>query len=58
MQDDAGKFGVALLNVVLLALAGNAMGMLLACIFPDITIAVMAAPILILPLMMFSGARA
>ena len=31
------------------------MGLFLACIFPDIAVALVVAPMLIMPLMMFSG---
>lgn len=54
-QADAILYLWAMLVLVLLALTGNAMGLCLACIFPDVAIALMAAPLFILPLMMFSG---
>lgn len=54
-QADAILYFWAMLILVLLALTGNAMGLFLACIFPDVAVALMAAPLFILPLMMFSG---
>jgi len=55
LQPHALNFFVSIITLVLLALAGNAMGLFLACLFSDVAIALMVAPMLILPLMMFSG---
>ncbi|CAE8632163.1 unnamed protein product [Polarella glacialis] len=54
-QADAGKFGITLVVLILLALAGNAIGLFLACIFSDVAIALTIAPMVVLPLMMFCG---
>jgi len=54
-QNDGFKFLICILTLILLALAGNAMGLFLACIFTDVSIALAVAPMVILPLMMFSG---
>jgi len=54
-QNDGFKFLVCIITLILLALAGNAMGLFLACVFTDVTIALAVAPLVILPLMMFSG---
>jgi len=54
-QPLADKFLVCLVCLVLLAMAGGAIGLFLACIFPDIAIALIVAPMIVLPLMMFSG---
>jgi len=54
-QNDGFKFLICIITLILLALAGNAMGLFLACIFTDVAIALAVAPMVILPLMMFSG---
>jgi len=54
-QPHAGRFFVFVVLRTLLALSANAMGLFLACIFPDIAVALAVAPLLILPLIMFSG---
>lgn len=55
LQASADKFFIAIVILILLALCGNAIGLFLACIFSDVAVALMAAPVMILPLMMFSG---
>eukprot|EP00931_Biecheleriopsis_adriatica_P003136 TRINITY_DN10444_c0_g1_i1.p1 TRINITY_DN10444_c0_g1~~TRINITY_DN10444_c0_g1_i1.p1 ORF type:complete len:649 (+),score=128.43 TRINITY_DN10444_c0_g1_i1:60-2006(+) len=49
------KYLVMQLLLVILALSSNSFGLFLACVFPDVAIALAVAPIIILPLMMFSG---
>ena len=55
LQNDASRFGSAILTNILLGLSSNSFGLFLACIFPDVAIALLVAPLIILPLMMFSG---
>jgi len=55
LQADGEKFAVCLLTLVLLALSGNSIGLFLGCLFEDVSIALLVAPMVILPLMMFSG---
>lgn len=54
-QPDVEKFFMTIGFLNLLALAGNSMGLFLACIFPDMAVALAIAPLIILPLVMFSG---
>lgn len=54
-QADAMKYLVFQLILILLALASNAIGLFLACIFEDVAVALVVAPLILLPLMMFSG---
>ena len=54
-QNDGARFGSAILTIILLGLSSNSFGLFLACIFPDVAIALLIAPLIILPLMMFSG---
>ena len=54
-QPSAHKFALAIATLVLLAHAGTAIGLFLACLFPEIAVALAVAPLVILPLMMFSG---
>jgi ABC-type multidrug transport system ATPase subunit len=54
-QNDGVKYLICVIILILLALAGNAMGLFLACIFTDVSIALAVAPMVILPLMMVSG---
>lgn len=54
-QPSADKFIIYGIVLILMALTGNAMGLFIACIFPDVAIALQVAPIIILPLVMFSG---
>ena len=37
------------------ALCGSGLGILIASVFPDIAVALQVAPVIILPLMIFSG---
>jgi ABC-type multidrug transport system ATPase subunit len=55
MQADLEKYLIFVVFNILLALSGNAMGLFVACIFPDVTIALAVAPIFLMPLIMFSG---
>jgi hypothetical protein len=54
-QPVAEKYLMFLGFLILLALAGNSLGLFLACIFPDVAVALAVAPVIILPLVMFSG---
>ena len=54
-QASGHKFALAIATLVLLAHAGTAIGLFLACLFPEIAVALAVAPLVILPLMMFSG---
>lgn len=54
-QPSAGKFCVFFVIRALLALSANAMGLFLACVFPDIAVALAVAPLVVLPLIMFAG---
>eukprot|EP00927_Polykrikos_kofoidii_P066646 TRINITY_DN62206_c0_g1_i1.p1 TRINITY_DN62206_c0_g1~~TRINITY_DN62206_c0_g1_i1.p1 ORF type:complete len:664 (+),score=76.22 TRINITY_DN62206_c0_g1_i1:24-1994(+) len=54
-QPSAEKFFTFIGFLILMGLAGNAMGLCLACLFQDIAIALAVAPMFILPLIMFSG---
>lgn len=55
LRHEGGKFLLYLVVLVLLAYASNAVGLFLACIFPDVQIGLVVAPMVVLPLMMFSG---
>ena len=55
LQADGMRFLNCLVTMVLLALSGNAIGLFLACLFSDVALALMVAPMVILPFMMFSG---
>lgn len=55
LQADGMRFLSCLVTMVLLALSGNAIGLFLACLFSDVALALMVAPMVILPFMMFSG---
>ena len=54
-QASGHKFALAIATLVLLAHAGTAMGLFLACLFPQIEVALQVAPLVVMPLMMFSG---
>eukprot|EP00929_Paragymnodinium_shiwhaense_P048241 TRINITY_DN24414_c0_g1_i1.p1 TRINITY_DN24414_c0_g1~~TRINITY_DN24414_c0_g1_i1.p1 ORF type:complete len:663 (+),score=98.59 TRINITY_DN24414_c0_g1_i1:38-2026(+) len=54
-QNDVSHYLSFIFITILLALAGNGMGLCLACAFPDVTVALAVAPLMILPLIMFSG---
>lgn len=54
-QPSGEKYVICIIILVLLALAGNAIGLFIACVFQDLAVALMVAPLAILPLMMFSG---
>lgn len=54
-QASAEKFLTFLALLILLYLAGNSLGLFLACVFSDVTVALAIAPLFILPLVMFSG---
>jgi len=55
LQPILDKYLIFVAFNILLALAGNAMGLFLACIFPDVAIALAVAPLFLMPLIMFSG---
>ena len=44
LQADGEKFAVCLLTLVLLALSGNSIGLFLGCLFEDVSIALLVAP--------------
>jgi ATP-binding cassette subfamily G (WHITE) protein 1 len=48
-------FFLFLLTNILLALCGNSMGMFFASVFPDLKVALALTPMIIMPLMLFSG---
>lgn len=43
LRPEFGRFANAVLTVILLALSGNAIGLFLACIVPDVAIALLVA---------------
>mmetsp|Transcript_50052 Transcript_50052/g.89833 ORF Transcript_50052/g.89833 Transcript_50052/m.89833 type:complete len:652 (-) Transcript_50052:66-2021(-) len=55
LKQTADAYLMCLTILALLALCGNGIGLFLACIFPDVAVALLVAPMIILPLMMFSG---
>jgi len=55
LQPTFDKFAKFVGMNILLALAGNGMGLFFACVFPNIQIALAVAPLCVLPLVMFSG---
>ncbi|KAI9140959.1 ABC-2 type transporter-domain-containing protein [Paraphysoderma sedebokerense] len=54
-QDDAGKFLILAACTILLSLSGTAIGTLSACAFNSLNMALAIIPMLLLPLMIFSG---
>eukprot|EP00127_Corallochytrium_limacisporum_P002802 Clim_evm15s141 gene=Clim_evmTU15s141 len=54
-QADAGKFFIYTLTLILLANAGGAIGIFAGCAFSDLAVANAILPLIILPLMIFSG---
>ena len=44
LQADGVKFANCLLTLVLLALCGNSIGLFLGCLFPDVSVALLVAP--------------
>jgi hypothetical protein len=55
LQKTALKYVIATGFTVLLALCGSAIGMLAACAFDNLAVALMLVPLILLPLMLFSG---
>ena len=54
-QANMQKFGTCILTVILLNFAGSSMGIAIASVFEDIAVALLVAPLVVLPLVMFSG---
>lgn len=55
LKAEMDKFWIALLIVVLLGNCGTAIGLWGAATFPDINVGLQVLPVLLLPMMMFSG---
>lgn len=54
-QDDVGKFFIHVIAVILLFNTGSALGIFLGCLFNDLAVALAIVPLILLPLMIFSG---
>ncbi|TPX40845.1 hypothetical protein SeMB42_g05847, partial [Synchytrium endobioticum] len=55
LQNNAAKYFIFCAFVVLASVAGWAMGIFFACIFPSLPVALAATPVILMPLMLFSG---
>lgn len=55
LQPYFDKWIIAAVLLILLALSGDAIGLFLACIIPNLAVALLIAPMVYLPMMMFSG---
>ena len=55
LQREFTKYVTTIITMVLLNFNGMSIGLVLASVFPDIAVALLAAPLIIMPLMMFSG---
>ncbi|KNE59398.1 hypothetical protein AMAG_03681 [Allomyces macrogynus ATCC 38327] len=55
LQNDVSKYFIATGLTVLMAQCGTAIGMLAACAFNELSVALAIVPVILLPLMLFSG---
>ncbi|TPX35846.1 hypothetical protein SeLEV6574_g08132 [Synchytrium endobioticum] len=55
LQNSAAKYFIHCAFAVLASVAGWALGILFACIFSSLPVALAAAPVILMPLMLFSG---
>ena len=55
LQGEFSKYVTTIITMVLLNFNGMSIGLVLASVFPDIAVALLVAPLIIMPLMMFSG---
>lgn len=55
MQRTAGKFFICVATTMLASATGFSLGIFFACIFPNLEIALSAAPLIMVPLLMLSG---
>jgi len=55
LQADVWKFFITVAFTIVMALCGTAIGTLAACAFNDLSVALAIVPMLLLPLMIFSG---
>lgn len=55
LQPDAGKYFILVGIIMLCSVAGFSLGIFFASVFPSLPIALAATPLVLLPLMLFSG---
>ena len=55
LQSDVGKYVTCVMIVILLNFAGSSIGLAIASIFEDIAVALLVAPLIMIPLVMFCG---
>lgn len=55
LNDEDGKFSLFLITCILLAMCGVSIGLLCGCMFNDVSSAIAAAPIFMIPHLLFGG---
>jgi len=55
LQPGADKFWIFALTLILLDICGTSLGLVFATVFPSLPVALAASPMVLLPLMLFSG---